>query len=198
MNKPLPLFPLSMTLFPGGRLPLQVFETRYLDMVKDCMKMESGFVIVSIRQGHEVGEAPDVYDVGTYAEIIDWNTLPNGLLGITIEGKYRVKLSDFSENKQHLMQATTENIEHEQSVLIPEKYTHFIDILKSIKNNPVVQSLNININYRCAFEVSARLTELLPFDVEDKQSLLELQDPIERLARLQALLDVLGSNFNIV
>lgn len=193
----LPIFPLQMTLFPGGRIPLQVFEPRYLDMVKRCMKDCHGFVVVSIKAGEEVGDRPDIYNIGVSASIVDWNKLPNGLLGITVEGQQRVQISNIAEGKDKLLTASIEYLPDDTSIAIPEKYKHLVGILKSIKQNPVVQNLNLSIDYQDASAVSARLCELLPFDIEDKQALLELIDPVERLARLQGLLDVLGEDFNI-
>jgi len=195
--KACPLFPLNMTLFPGGRIPLQVFEARYIDMVKKCMRNDHGFIVISIKEGHEVGEKPDIYQVGTYAEIVDWETLPSGLFGITAEGRDRVSISNIIEMPDKLLVADVDFIEAEVPAAVPSEYLHLIDILKSIKNNPVIQNLNLNINYDNASDVGCRLCELLPFEIEDKQSLLELQDPVERLVRLQAILDVMGHDFNI-
>jgi len=186
-----------MTLFPGGRIPLQVFEARYIDMVKKCMRNDHGFIVISIKEGHEVGEKPDIYQVGTYAEIVDWETLPSGLFGITAEGRDRVSISNIIEMPDKLLVADVDFIEAEVPAAVPSEYLHLIDILKSIKNNPVIQNLNLNINYDNASDVGCRLCELLPFEIEDKQSLLELQDPVERLVRLQAILDVMGHDFNI-
>jgi uncharacterized protein len=195
--KQCPVFPLNMTLFPGGRLPLQIFEIRYIDMIKNCLKNEHGFVIVSIKEGQEVGQSPEIYQVGTYVEIIDWNSLPSGLLGITVEGHQRVNLSSVSVDGNNQMFASIDFIEAEENISVPSSYSNLIDILKSIKSNPVIQNLNLSINYQNASELSCRLSELLPFNIEDKQALLELQDPIERLDRVQAILDVMGPDFNI-
>jgi len=195
--KQCPLFPLNMTLFPGGRIPLQVFETRYLDMVKACLKQQHGFIIISIKEGQEVGERPEIYNVGTYAEIVDFETLPSGLFGITAEGQQRVSLSNIQQQHDQLLLADIEYIEAEFEQTVPAEFQHLVDILKSIKNNPAIQNLNLSINYQSASEVGCRLSELLPFNIEDKQALLELHDPVERLARVQAILDVMGHDFNI-
>ena len=89
----IPLFPLGTVLFPSGRLPLQIFERRYVDMISKCMREGTGFGVVWIRRGSEVAEASvtnlDLGDYGTMATIVDWDQLPNGLLGITIEGTQR-------------------------------------------------------------------------------------------------------------
>ena len=87
----IPLFPLSGILLPHGRITLQIFEQRYLDLIRSCMRSETGFGVVWVRRGSEVaakGAArPDLGDYGTYAKIVDWDQLPSGLLGITIQGK---------------------------------------------------------------------------------------------------------------
>ncbi|WP_101757630.1 LON peptidase substrate-binding domain-containing protein [Oceanicoccus sp. KOV_DT_Chl] len=87
----IPLFPLGSVLFPQGRMSLQIFEPRYLDLVSRCLKDDSGFGVVWLRQGREVHKPEQAVDprfaqVGCYATIVDWDSLPNGLLGITIEG----------------------------------------------------------------------------------------------------------------
>ena len=82
------LFPLNSVMFPKGRVSLQIFESRYVDMIRQCLRETSGFGVVLIATGSEVarsGEKLDVHRVGTYCEIVDWNQLPNGLLGITAE-----------------------------------------------------------------------------------------------------------------
>lgn len=85
----IPLFPLNSVVFPKGRISLQIFEARYVDLVRLCLKEQSGFGIVLIEKGNEVahlGQKLDIHRVGTYCEVVDWNELPNGLLGITVEG----------------------------------------------------------------------------------------------------------------
>src|SRR5947209_6450176 len=85
----IPLFPLNTVLFPGGPLSLRVFERRYLDLVRDCARNGSGFGVCLILQGHEAGEAAVPAAVGTFARIVDFYTLPDGLLGIRASGGER-------------------------------------------------------------------------------------------------------------
>lgn len=88
----LPLFPLNAVLFPGCRLDLQIFEARYLDMISRCMKQGTGFGVVTIGEGREVGEAPSrLAMVGCEASVRDWQQRPNGLLGIRVEGGRRFR-----------------------------------------------------------------------------------------------------------
>ena len=77
----LPVFPLGLVALPGTIQNLQIFEPRYISMVKDCMKNNHGFVIVFQKSGE--GNDFEISKKGSYVEIIDFNNLPNGLLGIS-------------------------------------------------------------------------------------------------------------------
>jgi len=86
----IPLFPLRSVLFPRGKLSLQIFEKRYIDMVANSLRDGSGFGVILLKEGEEVmkpGRSQQLYAIGTYARIIDWDQLENGLLGITVEGE---------------------------------------------------------------------------------------------------------------
>ena len=96
-NNHLPLFPLNTVIFIDSTLELQIFEQRYLQMIKNCMQNQHGFIIALIREGKEVNDAAETFATGTYVEIIDWNTLDNNLPGITIQGRQRVLI-----NKTHI------------------------------------------------------------------------------------------------
>ncbi len=88
----IPLFPLGTVLFPGGPLPLRIFETRYVDLVSRCLRDGSGFGAVLIREGMEAGGPALTYDVGTYARIVDFSQQPDGLLGIRATGERRFRI----------------------------------------------------------------------------------------------------------
>ena len=83
MTVDIPLFPLGTVLFPGGPLHLRIFEPRYLDMVSRCLREQSRFGVVAIKEGSEVGAAT-TFTVGTTGEIVDWRQEADGLLGITV------------------------------------------------------------------------------------------------------------------
>lgn len=91
MTASIALFPLNIVLFPDGPLPLRIFETRYVDMVGRCMRKGDGFGVALIREGNEVGPA-ETYDVGTIARIMDFNQLPDGLLGLSCVGLQRFRI----------------------------------------------------------------------------------------------------------
>ena len=92
----IPLFPLSGVLMPHGKVPLQIYEQRYLDLVRSSLKTEEPFGIVWIRRGEEVADkgraSAELGDWGTLARIVDWDQLPNGLLGVTVQGEGRFDL----------------------------------------------------------------------------------------------------------
>ena len=89
----LPLFPLNTVLFPGCVLDLQIFEARYLDMISRCMKQGSGFGVVCIIEGAEVGDAASHFAaIGCEARVCDFQQRPNGLLGIRVEGGRRFRV----------------------------------------------------------------------------------------------------------
>ena len=92
-NSVIPLFPLHTVLFPGGPLPLRIFETRYTDMVRRCMREQTPFGVVLIQEGDEAGEVATTATVGCSARIVDFHTLQDGLLGIACVGerKFRVQ-----------------------------------------------------------------------------------------------------------
>ena len=81
-----PLFPLNTVLFPGGPLPLRIFEARYVDMISHCLKENASFGVLLIREGQEAGTPASTFEVGTLARIVDWYQGSDGLLGVTAIG----------------------------------------------------------------------------------------------------------------
>src|SRR6202040_504263 len=95
------LFPLNIVLFPDGPLPLRIFETRYVDMVRRCMRETQTFGVVLIREGSEVGPA-ETFDVGTLAKIVDFHQLSDGLLGLSCVGAQRFRIRSRSRQADGL------------------------------------------------------------------------------------------------
>lgn len=182
----IPLFPLHTVLFPGGLLPLRIFEPRYLDMVSECLRSSSGFGVCLIREGREVGEAAQVHGVGTLASIVDWQQLPDGLLGITVQGERRYRVLDSRIRENGLRMAEVELLEEEREQALPEDYQSLASLLGRILGELGEPYGSMPRALDRADWVGARLTELLPLGLEVKQRLLELDDPIERLATLRA------------
>lgn len=187
-----PLFPLQSALFPGGRLALQIFEPRYLDMIKRCMREERGFGVVLLRSGRDArvsGDEPaaDVFEVGTYAEIIDFNALDNGLLGIVAEGRRRFAIHTTREQRDHLMMADVSWLPDEPAASLDERFKPLADVLGELLRHPLIAQLGLEVDLSDARQVGWRLAELLPLEAEIKQSLLQMSLPRERLAELDRL-----------
>lgn len=187
------LFPLNTVLFPGSILPLQIFEQRYLSLVKDCMKQQSGFVTVLISAGKEVGAAPQIYRVGCYVEIIDWSSLDNGLLGITIQAKHRVRLTHSSVRDDGLLFAETAAFESDLEEQTPpaETFEALATTLKQLLKHPYAQHYADEINFDKATDVCFHLSELLPISNRQKQLLLESDNIEQMLDQLKLHLNTL-------
>ncbi|HKK55088.1 LON peptidase substrate-binding domain-containing protein [Marinobacter sp.] len=186
-----PLFPLNSVVLPGGRIPLQLFEPRYLDMLTRCLKDDRGFVVVLLREGVETGKVAAFYDIGTYVRIIDFKQLDNGLLGITVEGQSKVSVVRSWQQQDGLNVGDVECLLAEGALRIPEYYAELPSVLRALFRHPVIQDLGMEVDYADARDVGWRLTELLPLDKQEKQRLVELQDPLDRLDRLNDLLEAL-------
>ena len=186
-----PLFPLNSIVLPRGRIPLQLFEPRYIDMLTRCLKEDRGFVVVLLQEGGETGRTAAFYDIGTYVRIIDFQQLDNGLLGITVEGESKVSVVRSWQQEDGLNVGDVECLLEESESEVPARYSELPSVLKALFRHPVIRYLNMDIDYGDARDVGWRLTELLPLDKQEKQKLVELQDPLERLSRLQELLEAL-------
>ncbi|SET64079.1 hypothetical protein SAMN04487962_11521 [Marinobacter segnicrescens] len=191
MVSAVPLFPLSSTVLPGGRIPLQLFEPRYLDMLARCLREQQGFVVVLLREGQEVDSQAAFYDIGTYVQITDFQQLDNGLLGITAEGLWKVAVSRSWRAPDGLNLGDVERLPEEPEDTLPSAYSELAAVLRALLRHPVVNKLELTVDFASAREVGWRLTELLPLDSQEKQRLLECQDPLERLDRLSSLLDAM-------
>lgn len=172
----IPLFPLSSVLVPFGHMPLQIFEQRYLDLVKDCMRAGSGFGVVWIRRGAEVVErgsaSPDLGDYGTYARIIDWDQLPNGLLGITIQGAETFELHETARAESGLVMGKVSMASTLEPSPVLDVWQSLVDVLRSLETHPHVQRMNLAVDYDNAWQVAFTLVQLLPLDEALKYELL--------------------------
>jgi len=186
----IPLFPLPLVLFPGGKLALQIFETRYLDMIRQCMKDSTGFGIVLIKEGAQVlsgqdQQLPSVAHCGTYCEIVDFDQQRNGLLQVMVQGQVKFSIRDQYENPNRLMLGQVELLPLETETPVPENKAHLVAALRSLIQHEQIRSLGLTIDFANAGEVGARLTEFLPCPDEFKQRMLELKDPQVRLSELE-------------
>lgn len=187
-EKIVPLFPLHSVLFPGGALPLRIFEPRYLDMVGKCMKTECLFGICLISEGSEVGKAAQTYPVGTLGDISYFQQLKDGCLGITVRGIQRFRIISTEVMPNQLVLARVETIPQEEPRPMPEHYGRMAGILEGIFEHLGQPYTNLPKDYDDAGWVSSRLAELLPISLMQKQQLLLLNDPLDRLRHLEVML----------
>lgn len=187
------LFPLHTVLFPGSILQLKIFEQRYLDLVKTCMKSQQGFVVTLIREGNEVDDTPTIHTIGTYVEIIDFERLDNGLLGITIQAKHKVRIQSTTAQHDGLLNGTTELISDDENTLNDdtEPYQHLSDMLETLVEHPLLKNQYADIDYHSLTEISYRLSEFLPTSNINKQGLLEITRVQDRLDKIDELIEQL-------
>lgn len=183
-----PLFPLNTVLFPEGLLPLRIFETRYLDMISESLRNQSAFGVCLIAKGNEVGEPAECHEIGTFAHIIDWGKGSDGLLGITIQGGKRFRVLNTRVRNNNLMEGDVEIIDDNDEEELPVEYQVLSDLLRQIADKFRLGYLSDHAKYLDANWVGCRLAELLPFDLDEKQMLLELDDPLQRLQQIQNML----------
>ncbi len=182
------LFPLNTVLFPGGPLPLRIFETRYTDMVRRCMREQSAFGVVLIRAGAEAGEVANTAEIGTTARIVDFHQLPDKLLGITCRGERRFRVVSRRRQADGLNLASVEWLPEKPVVAVPGEYLHLADLLRRVLPELGEMYEAVPKHFDDAAWVGARLVEILPISLGDKQACLEMLDPLDRLARVSPLI----------
>ena len=184
-----PIFPLRTILFPGSKLPLRIFEPRYLDMVSRCMRSNIEFGIVLSRKVPQPGML-ETYATGTLAKIIDWNQGDDGLLGITTLGTNKFELLSITKQEDELNVGEIKIIEKEEDFKAPPNFDNMISLLEAI-----LEDINLYHEREKYFEsaswVSFRFAEILPLKIEDKQKCLEFDDPILRLNFLEPLIKLI-------
>ena len=193
----IPLFPLRTVLFPEGVLPLRIFEPRYVDMIRWCMRNQVNFGVVLLRTGSDVadkeaGASPDVFRVGTEAKIVDFNQADNGLLGIVAQGARKFSIKESYLQKDGLLKATVEFAKEESLGELTPVHDSLVAVLQDLMQHPLIQQLNPPIRLDEARSVSYRLADLLPIEPEIKQTLLQMNGAKERLTELARLVTKFG------
>ena len=183
----LPLFPLNTVLFPGGRLPLRIFEQRYMDMAKACLKDGSPFGVCLIVQGKEVGEPATPAQVGTLARIGDWDMPQLGMLHVVAKGESRFRILERRVQRDGLAVASVEILPDDEDAGIAQSCRTCVRLLERvIEQQPGLLEPPHRLD--SSSWVSSRLAELLPLPLPAKQELLELSDARARLERLSSLI----------
>lgn len=180
----LPLFPLNVVLFPGGPLPLRIFEPRYLDMVSRCLREQSGFAVVLIEEGAEAEAATSFAATGTEAMIVDFDRLEGGLLGIRCLGRERVRVVEAWREPDGLNRGRVLDIPADPVVAMPEEQAWLGEVVRQVMPEAGDTYRHVEPREDAAW-IGNRLAEMLPLSLADRQQLLEMNDPLERLAALE-------------
>ena len=185
----IPIFPLRTILFPGSKIPLRIFEPRYLDMVSACMRSKREFGIILSRKVPQPGML-ETYATGTLATIIDWNQGNDGLLGITVLGTNKFELLSMIKQEDGLNIGEIKIIEREEDFKAPPNFDNMISLLEAILDDIDLYEDREKF-FESASWASFRFAEILPLKIEDKQKCLEFDDPILRLNFLEPLIKLI-------
>ena len=189
MSASLPLFPLDTVLFPGGPLALRIFEPRYLDLVRRCLKDQSPFGVVLLLAGAEAGAAAEIAGTGTSARVVDFDTLPDGLLGITCLGERRFQVQRRWQERDGLNVAEIEYLADEPQRELPAELVHLGELLRQVLPRLGGGYAYVDAHYEDAGWVGNRWAEILPLTTAERLTLLTLEDPLARLAQVAAWSD---------
>ncbi len=187
-----PIFPLRTVLFPASRIPLRIFEPRYLDMVSSCLRSNTEFGVVLSKEVIQPGMY-ETYNIGTLASIIDWSQDKDGLLNITVIGSNKFELISLSKKEDGLNIADINILEQEKDFKAPPHFDNMIRLLEAILEDIDLFD-DLDKQFESASWVSFRFSEILPLKIEDKQKCLELNDPLLRLNYLEPLLKLIREN----
>jgi Lon protease-like protein len=183
----IPLFPLRTVLFPQGLLPLRIFERRYLDMIRRVMREESGFGVVLIRTGAEVGEIAEMADVGTFARVVDFDQLPDGLLKIVARGERRFRVLRREMQPDGLHVGEVQWLEDPDGSVGVEEYPELTATLARALADLGDDYPAGRPRMDDAQWLAGHLGQLLPVPAELRQKILEAGSARQRLALIESL-----------
>jgi Lon protease-like protein len=192
----LALFPLGTVLFPGGVLPLRVFEKRYVDMTRECMKTGAPFGVCLIKDGKEVGTPAVPHEVGCLATISDWDMQQLGVLHLKTRGTQRFRILSTRAEPDGLLRAQAEPIADDAPTGVVPDYAACADVLRGVMDQLPAEAIPQPHRFEDASWLSNRLAEILPVPALAKQRLMELDDPATRLEVLYRFLAQQGLSPN--
>jgi len=179
-----PIFPLNTVLFPGGLLPLRVFEARYMDMAREALKQGTPFGVCLIREGQEVGAPAVPSPVGTLARILDCDMQQMGVLLLRTLGTERFRIRTSRVSGQGLIVADIDRLAEPADTTLPSQYGACERLLRAVAASQPTPIFEEPLQFDSARWVSNRLSEVLPLPLSVKQSLLEVDDSLVRLGVL--------------
>jgi uncharacterized protein len=205
LASPLPLFPLQTVLFPGGVLPLRIFEVRYLDLIGRCHREGTPFGVVTLTQGTEVrsanGPQEAFHAVGTLATITQFDRPQQGVMMVRCEGGQRFSVQSSRRLTHGLWVASVKAIAPDPVVSVPEELRHLATLLAQMVGQLQQQEAGTERARDLLPEpqrwddcgwLANRWCELLPIQAELKQRCMALDNPMLRLELVGDMLDRLG------
>ena len=186
----LPVFPLGSVLYPGGLLPLRIFEPRYLAMVRECLREQRGFAVCLISEGRETGQAARFHPVGTLARIEDHDQDAAGMVHITIRGEQRVQVLASRVRTDQLILGDAVRVEAEPVTGVAERHRPLVDLLRQAMEE-YDPDFGRAEDLMDASWIGFRLAELLPLPPARRQWLLEVTNPTLRLEALAQFIEEL-------
>lgn len=188
MTISIPIFPLNTVLYPGGMLPLRIFEQRYLEMTRDCLRDTTPFGVCRIREGAEVGTPALPEAVGCTAVIAEWEMPHLGVFHLKTKGWNRFRIRNQATQPDGLIRAEVEVLEEISGNANDDALVLCRRVLEQIVSRLGTEYFFAPLAYDQPRWVSYRLAEVLPLALEEKQALLEMHGDYERLLRLYRLL----------
>ena len=188
----LPIFPLNTVLFPSGLLPLRIFETRYMDMTRECLKADRPFGVCLIKEGKEIGTPAVPEEVGSLAHITSWDMQQLGLLHLRTQGGQRFRIIESHAAAQGLLRARVALLPNEEDAAVPGNFTALADLLRLVVADKSEAVFAEPHEFGSASWVGYRLSEILPVPLAAKQKLLELDGAVTRLQILYRFLEQRG------
>lgn len=183
-----PLFALHAVLFPEGLLALRIFEQRYLEMAKTCLRDDAPFGVCLIREGREVGAPAIPVEIGCLARIVHWEMPRLGLLEVKARGERRFRILERRVRKDGLVLARIESLPEGTDAPVAERYAMLRRLLERLLAQGAAALVAQPWRLDSSAWLSARLAEILPLPLAARQRLLELADGPARLALLARLL----------
>jgi Lon protease-like protein len=187
-----PIFPLNTVVFPGGLLPLRIFEQRYLEMTKRCIRDDAPFGVCLIREGTEVGEPAQPHDTGCLARIVSWDMRQLGIFILVTQGGQRFRIVERWTEANRLRVADVLLLPGEPEGPVPEEHAACVEILKAVVGRAGEANFPAPLRFDDAVWVSYRLAEVLPLENALRQHLLEMPNALSRLRMLTTVLGQQG------
>lgn len=167
---------------------MRVFEARYVDMTRNCLRNNSPFGVCLIREGREVGAPALPHDLGCLATIVDCDTQQLGVFQLQTSGEQRFRINNRTTSSQGLILADATLIEDEPELALPDEFRNCAQLLELMLERHGDALFPKPHRLGDADWASFRLAERLPIPLSMRQQLLEMSDSLHRLTALQRLL----------